>query len=212
MVSEKMTVHRALAELKVIDDRIEKQINSVNYVYANKHSNPKIGGNSIAEVKNQIKRDYDKVTSLINRKLALKKAIELSNSITKVNINGNEYTVVEAISLKNNGIETKVDLLNKLRNNYQLVQNTIDKNNSDVNEKSENYVIAMYGGKDTKTDPEIIRKAKEDFINSNSYDIVDAISIKKVIDDLTDEIDSFKSEVDAVLSESNAITEVTFTY
>ena len=39
MTNEKMTVHKALAELKIIDDRINNAIVSGTYVIANKHSN-----------------------------------------------------------------------------------------------------------------------------------------------------------------------------
>ena len=41
MVTEKMTVHKALAELKLLDDRIKKAISGGIYCAANKHSNEK---------------------------------------------------------------------------------------------------------------------------------------------------------------------------
>ena len=47
MTNEKMTVHKALAELKIIDDRINNAIVSGTYVIANKHSNTKIHGMTI---------------------------------------------------------------------------------------------------------------------------------------------------------------------
>lgn len=44
MTTEKMTVHKALTELKLLDDRIAKAIAEGIYCVANKHSNDKIGG------------------------------------------------------------------------------------------------------------------------------------------------------------------------
>lgn len=38
---EKMTVHKALAELKIIDFRIERSIDDAQFCVANKHSNEK---------------------------------------------------------------------------------------------------------------------------------------------------------------------------
>ena len=38
MTHEKMTVHKALCELKTLDARITKAIQSSTYVFANKHS------------------------------------------------------------------------------------------------------------------------------------------------------------------------------
>ena len=46
MTNEKMTVHKALVELKTIDARIEKTIRDASFVIANKHSNQKISGES----------------------------------------------------------------------------------------------------------------------------------------------------------------------
>lgn len=49
MTKETMTVHRALAELKLLDDRIKKAVADGIYCVANKHSNDKLGGISIEE-------------------------------------------------------------------------------------------------------------------------------------------------------------------
>ena len=42
MTTEKMTIHKALAELKIVDDRIISAINGGTYCVSNKHSNEKI--------------------------------------------------------------------------------------------------------------------------------------------------------------------------
>ena len=48
---EKMTVHKALVELKIVDDRIISAINGGTYCVANKHSNEKIKGVPVDEYK-----------------------------------------------------------------------------------------------------------------------------------------------------------------
>ena len=47
MTTEKMTVHKALCELKTLDARIQKSIQQGTFVFANKHSNNKVAGVSI---------------------------------------------------------------------------------------------------------------------------------------------------------------------
>jgi len=42
MTTEKMTIHKALAELKIIGDRINSSISTATFIKANKHSNEKI--------------------------------------------------------------------------------------------------------------------------------------------------------------------------
>ena len=56
MTSEKMTVHKALAELKLLDDRIEKAIKENIYCVAKKHADEKINGVSLADFEKQIEQ------------------------------------------------------------------------------------------------------------------------------------------------------------
>lgn len=55
MTTEKMTVHKALAELKIVDDRIISAINGGTYCVANKHSNEKIKGVPVEDYKSVIR-------------------------------------------------------------------------------------------------------------------------------------------------------------
>ena len=212
MTTETLTIHRALSELKIIDSRINKTIGEGVFVVANKHSNAKINGMTIDEVQEFMKSSLDSITSIITRKNAIKRAVDLSNATTKVTINGSEMTVVEAINLKNHGLESKQELLNAMRRQYSQAITKATTENNTLNERAESYVIGMYGGKDTKTDPTTITKAKQEFIEMNTIDIVDGVNILKVIKSLEEEIFNFTAEVDATLSESNAITQITIEY
>lgn len=212
MTTEKLTIHRALSELKIIDSRISKAISEGVFVTANKHSNAKINGMTIGELQSFMKSSLDSITSIITRKNAIKRAVDLSNATTKVTINGVEMTVVEAINLKNHGLESKQELVNAMRKQYSLAIQKATSDNNTLNERAESYVIGMYGGKDTKTDPSTITKAKQEFIEMNTIDIVDGVDILKTIKALEEEIFNFTAEVDATLSESNAITQITIEY
>ena len=70
----------------------------------------------------------------------------------------------------------------------------------------------MFGNKEGKTNNDEIEKTKQQFIKSNTYELIDPISIKDKIDVLEKEIYEFTTEVDSVLSTSNAITEITIVY
>lgn len=212
MTTEKLTIHRALSELKIIDSRISKAISEGVFVTANKHSNAKINGMTIGELQSFMKSSLESITSIITRKNAIKRAVDLSNATTKVTINGAEMTVVEAINLKNHGLESKLALVNAMKKQYTLAINKATSDNNTLNERAESYVIGMYGGKDTKTDPSTITKAKQEFIEMNTIDIVDGVDILKTIKALEEEIFNFTAEVDATLSESNAITQITIEY
>ena len=213
MTEETMTIHKALAELKILDDRIMKAIHEGTYCVANRHSNEKIKGISIEKYEETIQGFYKKATDLIKRRDAIKRAVVLSNANTKVSINGIDYTVAEAIEMKNHGVEFEKEFLNELREDYRRAQEEIDEHNGDVLEKkAEQYVIGMYGSKDTKTDSTEVEKVKKEYIKNNTYELVDPIGILKKIEELEEKICAFESEVDSALSTSNATTEITIKY
>lgn len=91
MTTEKMNVQKALAELKILDDRIVKAINSVEACISNKHSNTKVKGVDIKVYTGVMKSSYDKATDLIKRREAIKRAVVLSNAVTKVTVADKEY-------------------------------------------------------------------------------------------------------------------------
>ena len=210
---EKMTVHKALAELKLLDSRIANAIGDGIYCVANKHSNEKIDGISIEDYKKRIQGSYDKTTDLINRRNSIKRAVVLSNAVTKVQIAGKEYTVAEAIEMKNHGVEFDKKLLSAMQLHYQTAQMQIKKQNGiELEERADQYVTALYGSKDSKTNTADIEKVRADFISLNQYDLIDPLNIPEKIEELESKINNFMAEVDSTLSVSNALTEIDIEY
>lgn len=213
MTNEKMTIHKALAELKIIDSRIMDAIDDGTFCVANKHSNTKINGVTIDEFETSVQAQYNKATDLIRRRNAIKRAVVLSNAKTKVIINNVEYTVAEAIEMKNHGIEFDDMLLERLKSQYNDAKNEIlRRNGDDLEDRAVNYVTGIYGSREGKVNTDDFEKAKKDFITANSYDLIDPIKIADKINKLEERISAFKTEVDAALSCSNAMTEIEISY
>lgn len=213
MTRETMTIHKALAELKILDERIKKEIQSGSYCAANKHSNVKINGIQIEDFKKAAQGTYDKVSDLINRRKAIKKAVVLSNAKTTVKIADAEYTVAEAIEMKNHGIEFEALLINAMDSQYRQAQAEVNRQNeNNLEERADQYVTAIYGQKEGKTNSADIEKVRKDFLEANSYEIIDPINIPEKVDTLRQKIDAFMAEVDSALSVSNALTEITIEY
>ena len=217
MTKQTMTIHKALAELKVIDDRINKAIGDGVYVIANKHSNEKIGGKTINEFRENMKSSHQKVTDLINRRNAIKRAVVLSNAVTKIKVGNNEYTVAEAIEMKNHGMELKKGYLNMLTYQNNNAQNEINRNSGDAIEKrAEQYILSVIQAqpKESKmsVDSEAMKALRKTYIENNTYDLIDPLNVAKLIEELSNEIDEFNTEVDAALSTSNALTVIEIEY
>lgn len=214
---EKMTVHKALAELKTMDDRINKAIRGTTYVLAVKHSAEKIDGMTVKDFKDKMRSGYQKVADLIARRDAMKRAVVLSNATTKVKIGENEYTVAEAIEMKNHGMEFRDALLHQMCSTYATAQNELSRNSGEILEKrAEQYVLAVIGAqpKDSKmsVDSDAMKALRQTYIENNTYDLIDPMNISNVIETLDAEINEFNAEVDAALSVSNALTVIEFEY
>lgn len=67
MTNEKMTVHKALCELKTLDARIQKGIQQNPFVFANKHANSKVAGVNVGDYCKEILASYQSVNDLISK-------------------------------------------------------------------------------------------------------------------------------------------------
>ena len=213
MTKETMTVHKALCELKTLDARIKKAIESGIYVFANKHSNTKVSGLSVSDYCAEIKSAYQSAVDLIARRDATKRAVVLSNATTKVTVGGNEYTIAEAIEMKNHGISTQQTLLNKLKNDSRQARREADENNGERLEmRADEYIRSLYANADMKNLSDEVKKMRADFLTSQVMEIVDPIKVADEIERLETLINTFMVEIDAALSVSNALTEIAVEY
>lgn len=213
MTNETMTVHKALAELKLLDQRINTSIHTKSLCSTAKNSSLKINGETIEDFKNTTKENYQSINDLIRRRDAIKKAVSKSNASTLVTINDVEYTVAEAIWMNQSGMEAKEDLLRKLKDLYSAAVKKTEDNNAQLDAKAEQFIISMNGQSDKKAmNTDEVKAAKDAYIKSNTMSIVCGFDIKEEINKLEAEIDSFKAEVDAALSVSNATTMIEVVY
>lgn len=212
MTKETMSVHKALSELKVLDSRIGKAICASQFCNTVKHYSDKINGKKIADAKIDMKADYDKCADLINREIAIKKAVTLSNATTKVKVNGVEMTVAEAIWMKTHGIDAKQELLDAMTSQYNNAIRLVNQMNGEsLAQKAEMYIQNAFGAKE-KSDTDELINARNEYIKNNTLDFIEGFNLKEAIENLSNEISSFVSEVDAALSVSNAITNIEIEY
>ena len=139
---ETMTVHKALAELKVLDDRILAAINACNLVTTKKNNQDKVRGKTVAEFTTDAKAAYDKATDLIKRRNAIKDAVNVSNANTIVKISDQEYTVVQAIDKKNHGMDFFKCLRDTMVQQLTKAKTDLERNNDSLQQKAEQFVTS----------------------------------------------------------------------
>jgi len=201
---KKLSIHRALTELKMLNHRIEAATNEVSTVLANRKSNSKINGVEIQEYEKQMQSSYDKVVGLIGYRNLIKSLVVESNARTKVTVGKEEMTVAEAIERKQS-IQFEKKLLEVMQQQYRSAINMVAKENDALPAKLETYLINILGNKD-KQSPEEVKLHTETFMKRNEYELIDPMNVKNKIEALNSRIEEFESEVDGVLSESNATT------
>ena len=213
MIKEEMNVHKALAELKVLNNRITNKIVDTKFCVANKATNSKIGGKSIENWMNDVRGNYQSINDLINRRNAIKRAVNLSNASNTVNINGKTYSVAEAIEMKQYGIELYETLLREMKHDFTKANNEVANNNEVTEAKAMEYAKqCMDKEKTTVEGLREVENLRSSYYEKHKTELIDPIDISTQIRELEAYIDKFSSEVDSAISVSNATTVITIEY
>ena len=202
-MEQKMSLHRVLSELKLIDKKINDKISSLELITVKKGDKLLKNANEEEFIKNA-KSSYESVESLIERRCTLKNALITANATNYVIINGRTLSIAEAIDYKNI-TEYKKNLLKVLKEQYSRALKIYENEDFKNNNALEELIKTAVGNKNDNSESDALIKAMTDgYMSRNTLSYVDPISIKNKIDKLQSEIDEFDSEIDSVLSEANA--------
>lgn len=201
----KMTIHRGLSELKLIDARIEKQTAELNPVAIYQEGKKINGTLTVEEFGKDAQSKYDSVTDLISRKHAIKSAIVAANASTDVKIGEKTMKIADAISFKAS-IPVKKALLNKLKSSLSSGIANLNRTNEVVQNNAKQLLEAAVGKDTSKVDETTISSIQGPYIKANEVHLADPIKVSEKIATLEKEIGDFEAELDAALSEINATT------
>lgn len=202
-MTQQMSLHRVLSELKLIDKKINDKISSLELITVKKGDKLLRNINEEEFIKNA-KSSYESVEALIERRCNLKNALIIANANNHVSINGRTLTIAEAIDYKNI-TEYKKNLLKVLKDQYSRAIRNYENEDLKNNNALEELIKTAVGNKNDNSESDALIKAMTDgYMSRNTLSYVDPISIKNQIDKLQSEIDEFDSEIDSVLSEANA--------
>ena len=203
MIKETMNLHKALSELKILNDRISDKISNCTFCGTMKSGSKTILGKAVDEFKTNVQSDYDSVNTLINRRNAIKRAVSKSNSSTSVTINGKDYVVAEAIEMKNWGMD------------YASAVNKMETENAKADMAATDYAKNGTNSDKTTLTAEALKEMenlRKSYYDSHKTEIVDPLKLSDKIKELEEMISAFTSEVDSVLAVSNANTLIEIEY
>lgn len=202
-----MSITRALAELKMLDTRINRAINSGVYIAGAKKSSKKINGVFTREdFDKRAKADYQSAIDLMKRRKIIKSKVVESNAKTMVEVNGVEMSRADAIERKDS-IMYERELLTELERQYSSILASVRRENEKVDANLQKLLESSMGkeGKQKASEDDINAIAKP-FKEQNEYEVINPLELQNLIKQLRDDIEGFETEVDYVLSTSNALT------
>jgi RNase P subunit RPR2 len=203
----KISIARALIELKTLEKRIDKKLHELEPISILTGNKLESGIDSKEAFEKEVKASYQSLIALIEYKRKIKSAIVKSNAVTYVEIAGAKMTVAEAIERKSSiGIEKEIKktLAKKYTDKLKIVEN----HNSNIQSQLYKLLQATYSKPETELSKEDYDKIAIPFKENNDATLIDPLNVKKTLQELDEEISEFESEVDIALTESNARTEV----
>lgn len=210
MTTRKLTLTRALQEIKLLDSKIEKQIKYLEPVALMKCK--ELIGNNVMGIKseqefiNKFKSDLESIKDLRSNRDIIKQALMHANASTSIEINGVKYTIVEAINKKAN-IEVDRLLRNNLSSKYIKLFKEKESANENLQYKIDNMLSAK-SGSNKQESKDVLEATTKAMKTLEEVSIINA-EVVKMIETLDEDIETFLSEVDLCLSEINAKTEIT---
>ena len=199
-MAQQISITQALAELKLLDKRINKALDNVVWADVKTKSRP-IDTEKFAKT---VRAEYQSFTDLVNRRDNIKRAVVRANATTRVKVGMWEGTVAEAIEYKMS-ILYKKRLLETMRTQLLKAKETFSNQQEAVDGRLEKLLHSELG-KDVKTSPETITALTHTFRENNNVELVDPLDLATRVLSLEEDIEGFETNVDWVLSETNGKT------
>lgn len=214
------TITRALSRINALKDKLAKA-SQLEYVAT--INSIKLQSNEGVELQKKLLANAQANQDIVSEILKIKLAVERSNLTTQVVINGKSYSVREAIELKHlyeNYLKsialTMQSQLHKAKDRQNKANQEIEKAQEETIKTLSNAGVEMSQAQiDERVSSSIntVRLTKElsilSFIPATQSGQA-SISAETAVENFEQMVTNFLEEVDYVLSESNAVTTITF--
>ena len=219
-MSEKMLVTQALDERDLLVKKIGDKIAKIQVVDTKKRNEEKtVNARATADdFGNSARAAFQQIMDMIDRYQRIDAALVLSNAKTKFSTSYGDFTVTEAISLKNrlkkNGIYDDAGafedrLIRQMEWQYQDAVQISETKNKNLEMQAENMRLSILG-KDSKVKDDKPLEVVDAYIRENTVEIIDSLDVRKKAEELRGKIDSLLTELETQIKVSNATTTIEF--
>lgn len=215
-MTETMTMHKALIELKLCKAKIQKTLFNDVFTGVITEREKETRAAELSALKDSILASAQSTNDNIKRYAAIKAAIIQSNAQTKITIAEGKITmtVAAAIDFRANIIPMWKDMLNSLSASYKNSMDRIQAHNEQLEIRADASIQQIINSTPNSTSDtqNYLMDYRNKLIEQNEAHLVDPLNIAQKMNEINEMILSMDAEIDAALSVSNAITEITVTW
>lgn len=200
----KITIARALVELKSLKGRIERAGSTpvVGIIVGEgEHARPVDNTfTSKDTMATTLQGNFDSIVALMKRREAIKRAIVKGNASTIVKIGGKDYTLAEAIEMKT-FVGSRKAFLQNLSRQLRSASSTVSSLQKQLEERVDSRRSEM-----GEAGEEVLSAAINDIRSRHTPSMLAHTDLQTYINSQMAEIEDFEQEVDVTLNEVNAAT------
>ncbi|MDE5833358.1 MAG: hypothetical protein K2H64_10350 [Desulfovibrio sp.] len=204
---ERMSITRALAEKKLLGNRIAKQFSQLAPIRVVIGDNVPAGFKSVKEFENDARSSYDSIRDELARYDRITQAIAESNAVTTVEIDGVQYTVARALEKKKFYATIGAQYLTSLKRFFLDKEKEYARLTEEEKAK-EDAEFDSFVGKDKGLKEEELKVTRKIISERHKVHFLDPLELRKVIEKMEKEQSGFLMNVDIALTESNSKTEI----
>ncbi|BBU72698.1 tail fiber protein [Cronobacter phage vB_CsaP_009] len=203
----KISIARALVRIKTITDRLSKGADgnivevAIGKDQQAKPRNPVY--KTIEDAEKAVTSNFQSIIDLIKERSHLKQLVNLSNATTVVTISGKNYTIAEAIDLKNM-CSHQLNMIAHWKANVLTESSRVNlintKLSDSIAEKTKNLTSA------TAEMVEAVRVSEE---KSGYASLIDPLKVSTKLKEMETDLNDFAMEVDVAINEINSVTMIT---
>lgn len=205
----KMSLTRILSEIKLTVKKLDdskllplfdaKAVDQLNTVTL------KVG---LEDAKKRIQGNFDSWKDLTKNLNTLRSALVGANASTSVTINGQTYTIAQAIDRRKN-IESESAILT-------VHERALAKMKSEIAVRHDQLITGfktqieekLKSASNTKLSDDDLKVLKRTFVDAQEFELVDPVGLTDKLLEMRKDLEAFKSEVDIILTEANSTTQV----
>jgi len=210
MATVKISLTRALSELKTLDSRIHKVMSEnplAATMYNDKFVEPGFAGRNKEEVEKLITSAMERVKSLIKRREEIKNKLIEANNCTIVTVGKEQYSIAQAIDRKK-FVEVLRGGLRVMRQKLTKAEETYEDARMQFESNRQATISNMTGGKDIKEGDKNVAAVLAGYDAANRLEFIDPCKAAEYISNEMEKLEEFVANVDFVLSEANSRTEI----